>query len=234
MSIIRQICCWLVVALCLTSCVKSDLEINFAGINSGEVIQRIELDRQIGSFARDAVLKWVESVAERVDKIQGTVAYPSDRELEIKIPFNNAKDLEAKLNRYLGSDSGSTGIKSRVKINQNNFIFLIRNHLTSELDLTDLALKTDNPKLNIDAIAKPDLSLSIRSPWGVKSLDRAETIAGKFDPELDRTNWTLATGKVDKIDAVFWLPNPLGIGGLIIIILGTLGYFIKYRQLPGM
>jgi hypothetical protein len=234
MKIIYQICCLLAIALTLSGCVKYDTEINFSSLNYGEIIQHIQLDRQISSFGQTAVAEWLKTVEQRTQKLDGRLSYPSNQELEVKIPFNNAKDLESKLNQYFNPGANPEGIKSQLKVTQNNFLFAVRTHLTYDLDLQSLALKTRNPKLAIDDKANLDINFSISSPWGVSSRDRDGIIAGKFDPNRDRLSWKLPAGQIDKIDAIFWLPNPLGIGGAIVICIGTLGYYLKYRQFPGV
>jgi hypothetical protein len=41
--------------------------------------------------------------------------------------------------------------------------------------------------------------------------------------------WSLQPGQSHHIDVVFWLPNPVGLGTLGIVLLVLLGYFLRYR-----
>jgi hypothetical protein len=46
--------------------------------------------------------------------------------------------------------------------------------------------------------------------------------------------WTLKPGQLNHLEAVFWLPSPLGIGTLVIVLLVLGGFYLKYKSLPGV
>jgi Protein of unknown function (DUF3153) len=231
-SIARQLticCCAVVITFALSGCVKYETGINFYGINDGEIIERIQLGEQLKSFSQTAVRSWLDSIEQRTKLAEGRIERSSDRDLRVIIPFHNARDLTTKINRYFNPDPASTGTKSQfnshLHIDQNNFFLVIRHHLSYEIDLRSLAVKTTDRNLTNSV----ELDFSLSSPWGVKSSDPGASPTATTDRQI---SWQLQPGQLNQIDAIFWLPNPLGIGAIVIVILSLGGYYLKYRQLP--
>lgn len=231
-SIVRQLticCCTIAIAFALSGCVKYETGINFYGLNDGEIIEHIQLGEQLKSFSQTAVRSWLESIEQRAKFAQGRIERSSDRDLTVIIPFHNVRDLTTKINRYFNPDPVSAETKSQfnshLHIHQNNFLLVIRNHLTYDIDLRSLAVNSSDRNLTNSV----DLNLSLSSPWGVKSGNLGDSTT--TDPPL-MMNWRLHPGQLNHIDAIFWLPNPLGIGAVIIVLLSLGGYYLKYRQLP--
>ncbi len=222
-------CCSIVLAFALSGCVKYETGINFYGINDGEIIERIQLGDRLNSFSQTAVRSWLESIEQRTKQAQGRIERSSDRNFQVIIPFHNARDLTTKINRYFNPDSVGTETKSQfnshLHIHQNNFFFVVRNHLTYDIDLRSLAVSTKDRNLTNSI----DLDFSLSAPWGVKSSDLGASPTAASDRQL---SWQLQPGEINHLDAVFWLPNPLGIGAVAIVILSLGGYYLKYRQLP--
>jgi hypothetical protein len=222
-------CCSIVIAFTLSGCVKYDTGINFYSINDGEIIEHIQLGEQLNSFSQTAVRSWLESIEQRTKQAEGRIERSSHRDLKVIIPFHNARDLTTKINRYFNPDPLSTETKSQfnshLHIHQNNFLLVIRNHLTYDIDLRSLAVKTNDRNLTNSV----ELDFSLSSPWGVKSGDLSASMTGANDRQM---RWQLQPGQLNHLDATFWLPNPLGIGAIIIILLSLGGYYLKYRQLP--
>jgi len=46
--------------------------------------------------------------------------------------------------------------------------------------------------------------------------------------------WRLKPGQINSIDVVFWVPSYLGWGILAVIGLTLGGYYLKYKELPGV
>jgi hypothetical protein len=242
---LRTICCVIAIAVTLSGCVEYRTGINFQSLNYGEVVQQIRLGEQLTSFSQVAVQNWIKAIEQRTQQLSGKVER-EDSNLKITIPFNNARDLENKINQYFSfpstssqsvvstASSGTDGIQSHLKIEQNNFLFLVRNHLIYDIDLRALTAKSVDPKVSIASAAVVDLSFSLQSPWGSKSNRESSTIDATQGITNGETIWQLEPGKLNQIDAVFWLPNPLGIGAVIIVLISVGGYYLKYRQLPGL
>jgi Protein of unknown function (DUF3153) len=228
------VCC--LFALGLSGCVKYETGVNFVGLNYGEIVEHIQLGEQLTSFSQAPVQTWLASIEQRTKQAQGRIERLSDRELNVIIPFDNARDLVTKIDRYFNpgfqpTDPGSK-LKSHLQIDQNNFFLLVRNHLTYDIDLTSLTVKTSDPKVAVSLADFVDLNFSLQSPWPIQISDRSSNLPAIASNGGRQLNWQLQPGQINHLDAMFWLPSYLGIGTLLIILISMAGYYIKYRQLP--
>ncbi len=225
------------IAIGLSGCVKYDTGINFSSLNYGEIIEHIQLGEQLNSFSQQAVRAWIASIEQRTKLAQGQIERLSDRELKVTIPFNNAQELVTKIEKYfnpnLTNSPSVPKFNAHIQINQNNFLVVVRNHLIYDVDLRSLSPQNTNANITAEAADFVDLNFSLQSSWGVSNVNGISDVAGVKNLNDNRVNWQLKPGQLNHIDAIFWLPNPLGIGGILIIIIGLTGYYLKYRQLPG-
>jgi hypothetical protein len=232
-----------IMAISLSGCVKYDTSVNFSSLNSGEIVEHIQIDEQLNSFSQNAVQTWIVSIEQRVKQAEGKFNRISDREFNIVIPFNNAQQLVAKIDRYfnpnpnqqLSSGSESTQFNAHMQIEQNNFLFVVRNHLIYDIDLRSLAMNTHAPNLSDAKVSMAsqnivDLKFKIQSPWGVNNSNAPGNLIGTNTPNDRQLSWQLRSGQLNHIDATFWLPNPLGIGAILIILVSGGGYYLKYRN----
>jgi hypothetical protein len=229
------------IAIALSGCVKYDTGVNFASLNYGEIVQHIQMSEQLNSFSHQAVTAWLASIERRAVGVQGRLQRLTDCEFQVTIPFNNTQELVTKIDRYfnpalvkpqanLSSPIPSTSkLNSQMQIEQSNLLLAVRNHLIYDLDLRTLSIATD-PKIAVAANNPIDLEFSLQSPWSIKNVSTSNVakIAAKSDRHII---WQLQPGALNHIEAIFWLPNPLGIGALVIIIFSIAGYYFKYRQL---
>ena len=224
------------IAIALSGCVKYDTGINFSSLNYGEIVEHIQLGEQLNSFSQTAVEKWVASIEQRTKQAQGRLERLNDRELEVIIPFNNAQELVTKIDRYFNPNPANTEsaskFNSHLQIGQSNFLLIVRNHLIYDIDLRALSIESTDPKVSISSDRFVDLDFSLQSPWGVKNVEAAGNIVGIENTSKHQMTWQLKPGKLNHIDAIFWLPNSLGIGAILIILVSVAGYYLKYRQLP--
>jgi hypothetical protein len=225
------VCC--AIAIALSGCVKYDTGVNFYGLNYGEIVEHIQLGEQLSSFSQSAAQKWLASIEERTKQAQGRIERITERELQVIIPFNNAQELVTKIEGYFNPDPSTNGarskLKSRMQIDQSNFLLAVKNHLIYDIDLSALSIATTDPKVSVGSTNIVDLNFSIQSPWGVRNNDRIANVKSSGDRQV---TWQLKPGKINHLDAIFWLPNPLGIGAIVIILISLAGYYLKYRQLP--
>jgi hypothetical protein len=234
------------IAIALSGCVKYDTGVNFSSLNYGEIVEHIQLSEQLNSFSQNAVQTWVASIEQRTRQAEGKIERITDRELQVTIPFNNAQDLVTKIDRYFNPNLAKTEPESKfnshMQINQSNFLLVVRSHLIYDVDLRTLSLASAQPlKTSIESIAPKvsvasnnfvDLDFSLQSPWGVKNSDAPGNIVGVKTTNDRQMTWQLKPGEINHINAIFWLPNPLGIGAILIILISGGGYYLKYRQLP--
>jgi Protein of unknown function (DUF3153) len=228
------LCCMLAIAL--SGCVKYETGINFSSLNYGEIVQHIQVGEQLNSFSQQAVKTWIASIESRTKAADGRIEYVNPGEVNVIIPFNNARELVEKIDGYFNSTPTSSqddlSFKAHMQIQQNNFFLVVRNHLTYDIDLRSQIVKSTDPKVSIASGDLLNLNLTIQSPWGVNSADLPNTIKGIAGNNDRQKSWKLESGKMNHLEAFFWLPNPLGIGSIVIILISTIGYYLKYRELP--
>ncbi len=222
-----------VIAIGLSGCVKYDTGVNFSSLNYGEIVEHIQLGEQIKSFDRQAVKTWIVSIERRTKEAEGKMERISDREFQIVIPFNNVRELVSKIDRYFNPTpvkQGRATFNAHMQINQSNLLVAVRNQLIYDIDLR--LLKSSDSQTAVAAQNFVDLNFSLQSPWGVSNSDATKNIVGVKALNKDRVQWQLKPGELNHLDAIFWLPNPLGIGAVLIILISCGGYYFKYRQLP--
>ncbi|MEH1875201.1 DUF3153 domain-containing protein [Nostoc sp.] len=237
---------WLVVltSLLLTGCVKYDVGLNFDNSNSGELVQHIKLGERLTSFSGDSVYEWLNSIERRARQLEGKTQRVSTEEIIVTIPFSSGRELQEKFNEFFNSranqpseslgrqsDSELPKIESNVLLEQNNFLLLVRNRLIYDLDLRSLSLIASKGNVLANAGSILDLEFSLKTPWGAKNIQLTETA---IEPEKNgnRLVWKLQPGELNHIEAIFWLPSPLGIGALLIIVFVWAGLYLRYNFMP--
>ncbi|MBL1201088.1 MAG: DUF3153 domain-containing protein [Nostoc sp. GBBB01] len=237
---------WLVLltSLLLSGCVKYDVGLNFNNSNSGELVQHIKLGEQLTSFSGDYVYEWLNSIERRTKKLEGKAQRISPEEIIVTIPFSSGGELQEKFNQFFNSranqasepvqsqsDSELPKIESNIILEQNNFLLLVKNRLIYDLDLRSLSLISNKGNVLANAGSILDLEFALKTPWGAKNLTQTETA---IEPEKNGNQllWKLQTGELNHIEAVFWLPSPLGIGALLIILFVWGGLYLRYNFMP--
>ncbi|MDZ8184273.1 MAG: DUF3153 domain-containing protein [Nostoc sp. ChiSLP02] len=237
---------WIVLltSLLLSGCVKYDVGVNFNNSNSGELVQHIKLGEQLTSFSGDYVYEWLNSIERRARKLEGKAQRVSPEEMIVTIPFSSGGELQEKFNEFFNSrvnqvsepapsksDSELPKIESNVILEQNNFLLLVKNRLIYDLDLRSLSLISSNGNVLANAGSILDFEFSLKTPWGAKNISLTETA---IEPEKNGNQllWKLQPGQLNHIEAVFWLPSPLGIGALLIILFVLGGLYLRYNFMP--
>ena len=229
----------------LTGCVRYDVGINFNTPHNGTIVQYIKIGEQLTSLSQSEARKWLNSIEERARTLQGKVKKVNSQEVLVTIPFGNGRELSEKFNQFFHTDTDVNPaivsdkidlvqLDSEISLKQNNLIFLERNNLDLTIDLRALGVLSNQGKIIVSPGSLIDLEFQLNTPLV------AHSIAGENNLEPTRVTpgkgmiWQLEPGQINHIQAVFWLPSPLGIGATIIILLMVLGYFLKYRRLPGI
>ena len=234
----------LCLATLLTGCVDDRVGVNFATPYRGEITQHIKVSNQLNNLAPDETRTWLKSLEKRSRKLDGRVEKLSDRELLLTIPFGNGAELAEKFNRLFQSNVVPNAtissekqelvkLNSQVNIRQSNLVFAERNYLDLAIDLRALNLLTQQDKIIIDKDSLANLEFELTTPWIARSVDSGDSLKPSANFPKDLV-WQLKPGEVNHIQAVFWLPSPIGIGTAAIILLAILGYLIKYRRFPGV
>jgi hypothetical protein len=217
----------LVAALFLSGCVHYDTGINFSDANHGEIVQHIRLKAKQSS--EPIAIPWIESLVQRTQTLGGKTRHPDAREWVMTIPFYNAKDLEGKFNQLFQSSQTSELPLSRLQIRTKNRILWQRNEMRYDLDLRSL-----RAALQGDFSESLDLEFNLRTPGGAQ----VPTETGELSPKLRKNGWQLVwklkPGMMNHIEAVFWVPSPIGTGFVVISLLVVVAYVAQVLSKSGV
>ncbi|AFZ04825.1 hypothetical protein Osc7112_0192 [Oscillatoria nigro-viridis PCC 7112] len=232
----------------VTGCVQYDVGVNFESQTRGEIVQHIKLGERLTSFSSETVAEWLKSVERRVRLLDGKTKRLSPTEVLVRIPFNNGAELEDKFNQFYNPiaptakyrvasplETDLPKFESHLSVKQNNLLLVLRNRLSLELDLRSLSLLSSNGSLLLSPGGLLELEFRLNTPWGAESI---ETVAGALVPESYQQGkqlvWKLKPGEVNYLEAIFWIPSPVGIGALIIALFVATGIALKYQILPAL
>ena len=235
----------LCLATLLTGCVDYEVGVNFATPYSGEITQHIKVSDQLGTLAPKDTQKWLNSLEKRSRKLDGKVRKLNAQELLLTIPFGNGTQLAEKFNQLFQTSIIPNAtipkdkidlikLNSRVSLNQNNLVFVERNNLDLMIDLRALKVLSQQDKIIIDPQSIADIKFVLTTPWIAHSISNSDRQQPTKNILKKALVWQLNPGEINHIEAVFWLPSPIGIGAVIITLLMILGYVIKYRRFPGV
>jgi Protein of unknown function (DUF3153) len=238
---VRLMTLLLVASLLLSGCVKYDMGLSFDNSNSGELVQHIKLGERLTSFSGDPVYEWLNSIERRTRKLEGKTQRISREEIIVTIPFSNGQELQDKFNTFFNPannptykpgkgeiDSDLPEIESNLRLFQNNLLLVVRNRLIYDLDLRSLSLISNDGDVLANANSILDLEFSLKTPWGAKSIATNEN-AIQPRKEPNQLVWKLKAGELNHIETVFWLPNLIGIGGLLIVLMVWFGITLRYK-----
>lgn len=235
----------LLVAGLLSGCVNYDVGVNFEGVHRGKFVQHIKLEERLTNFSSAQVEDWLKSIEQRAKQLNGKIQRISDQEIVVTIPFSSGKELESKFNQFFNpvtqkdiavKDKKALDLpnfNSKVHLNQGNFFFWQRTHFSYDLDLRSLGVVSNSGNVVVSPGSILDLRFSLETPWGARSIENTENaIAPEVDAQGHTLIWTLKPGQLNHLEAVFWLPSPLGIGILVIVLIVLGGYYWKYKAFP--
>ncbi|MEC4892724.1 MAG: DUF3153 domain-containing protein [Oscillatoria sp. PMC 1051.18] len=229
----------------LTGCVNYDLGVNFNGSHQGTITQRIKLGEQLTSFSLADSQQWLNSVEQRAQQLGGKARQLSQQEVVVSIPFNNVEELETKFNDFFNPENNQKYNSARTKAldlvklnavmqaNSNNFLLFQRNHLRLTIDLRALGVIAEKGNVVISPDTLVEIDFRLRSSGKIRTISTANN---GIVPEVTRQGnelvWQLQPGQINYIEAVFWLPDYLGLGTVAIMLLILLGFRIKYKHFP--
>jgi Protein of unknown function (DUF3153) len=245
--VLRVITIALLASVVLSGCVKYDVGMSFDNANSGELVQHIKLGERLTSFSGNPVYEWLNSIERRTRKLEGNTQRISSSEIIVTIPFSNGEELQQKFNEFFNPDNSFPAkrnkgeadntelpkIESNLRLFQKNLALVVRNHLIYDLDLTSLSLISGDDNILANSNSILDLDFSLKTPWGAKSIEVAEN---SIQPVKDNKTltWKLQAGQLNHIETVFWLPSPVGIGVLLIILVVWLGITLRYKVMKDL
>ena len=219
----------------LSGCVRSDIGIRFKDANHGKIVQHIHIAEGKTGLENTIASVWLDSVAQQTEKLGGSVRRIADQDATLTLPFFNAKDLEAKFNQLLQTEWHSSGaqklptIVSRLKLRSGNWILWQRIVLDYELNLRSLSPLTQE-NLSLDPSQLLQLEFSLNTPGNAKSLNSENPPI--LHSEGKKLTWKLRPGAQHHLQAVFWVPSPLGIGAAVIGLLVIVGAIVRTHPVP--
>ena len=231
---------WMILlgSLLLSGCVKSDLGITFASPTRGTIVQHIRFGDQVTRLNASTIQVLLNNLNQRTKPLGGSVHRRDRQAATVTIPFSNSQDLVTKFNRFLSSEDAANPrdrkvsldlpkINSQLKIAAGNFILLERRHLVYDLDLRSLGISAPDGNILVDTNSLLELEFALQTPWGARNLASAASPRPVMRQRGHQLVWRLQPGQVNHVEAVFWLPNPIGIGSLIIVLLVGGGIYFK-------
>lgn len=229
--------------LMLSGCVGYEVGVNFETPNQGTIVHHVKLGQQLTAFSNQMAESWLSDLGQRAKHLGGRVRKVSSREVVVTIPFASGADLEQRFNQFFNppreaDDRSATefseipNLNSHLHLQQDNWLVLIRNHLTYDIDLRSLGLLSANGNLLVDPGSLLDLKLGLNTPWGAQNLPGAQIERAEAFNEGHSLVWQLKPGAENHLEAIFWLPNPLGIGTIVILLVIGAGFYLRYQVLP--
>lgn len=242
---LRMLCVILLIPLLLSGCVKYDVAVNFAGQHHGEIVQQIKLGERLTNFSNSQTTEWLRSIERRARKLGGRTKHLGEQEIIVTIPFNNGAELSSKFNQFFnpvakkGSRSKAPqaidlpNFDSKFRLEQGNFLVVQRNHLSYDLDLRSLGVLSENGDIVVSPNSLLDLQFSLQTPWGASNVeDSIDALIPEIYDDGHQLVWQLQPGQFNHIEVVFWLPSPLGVGTIVIVLLVLGGFYFKYKSFP--
>jgi hypothetical protein len=218
-----------IVSLALTGCVEDRVGIQFDSPQGGQITQHLHLDNQMASAQG-----WLIGLERRASKLGGMVDRGDRSSLDIALPFTSAADLEQKFNALFAAqenDASLPNFTSHLQVKTNNLLLIERRRLIYDLDLTSLAIQSSDGNMLLNPGEGLDLAFGVSGPWGANKGRRPERA---FSPEAHREGgdllWQLEPGRVNHIEAILWMPSPIGLGALAIIGLVIGGRYLTQKK----
>jgi hypothetical protein len=228
----------LLISLLLSGCVEYDVGIHFDSPSRGEIVQHLQIGERLQSLSDATIRQQLALVEKQARSLGGRVKRLPDRTLAITIPFSSGADLENKFNQFFspategqaGAIAGLPEIESHLSLHRSNLLLIERNRLQYDLDLRSLGVASASGDLLLSPTTLVNLEFRLQTPWGARSIRQAgnNPTARTVEQQLI---WRLVPGEQNHLEAVFWMPNPIGIGTVMIVLLVILGRFLRYPQL---
>jgi hypothetical protein len=228
----------LLVSLVLSGCVQCDIAIQFDHASQGRIVQRVQVSERLNPSGGATTQQWLAEIERRSRHLGGRVERLPGSALMVTIPFSNQHELEARFNEFFNplEERGSAipvkdlpQVESRLQASRNNFLLVERNWLQYDLDLRSLGILSTSGDLILSPGSLIDLEFRLNTPWGARSASYPS-----IQPEVRQGGkelvWQLVPGELNHLEAVFWLPSPLGIGALVIALLVITGIYLRYPQ----
>lgn len=231
----RTLCVSLLLCPLLGGCVDYDLGIRFDSQTQGYLTQTLHVSDRIlplGNTDRDA---FFQQIISQTQALSGSANRLDDTTLNVTLPFSNGEQLVERFNRQanlLSSLPGAPVVNTHLALQQNNYLFALRNHLTYSLNIDEFEAFAASDTFN--DFSWLTLTFHLTTPWGVTSTGPSAPTSPAPTIEGHTATWHLAANQPQQIEAVFWIPSPIGIGAGAIALFCILGERLKYQLLANV
>jgi len=229
----------LAISVALSGCVDSDVGVHFHSPSRGEIIQQIQFGERLQSLSGESLPQWIRLVERQASAVGGSVQEDAKQRLTVRIPFTSSDELEQKFNQFFGdvlnekllpNGVSLPTINSHLQVSHSNFLLLERDRLRYNIDLRSLGVLSSSGNVLVSPASLIQLQFHLETPWGARNIVRSETLRPLSLKGNKKLIWNLIPGEQNTLETVFWMPNTLGIGAVLIVGLVLLGMFLKYPQ----
>ncbi|WP_088894361.1 DUF3153 domain-containing protein [Leptolyngbya ohadii] len=236
----------LIAIVFLSGCVRYETGLNFSDANHGEWVQRIRLEKVPTGLSETIAAGWLDSVKEKAKQFGGRADSISEEELWLRIPFYSAKDLESKFNQFFQPpgtiaptggtwkqrDQKSLNLPIRVKVETRQWLFREREYLTLDFDFRPLKTLLAQSGLTVKSDDLLELEFRLKTPAGAKILQANGVSEPILRSQGKQILWQLKPGQLNHLELAFTVPNYLGTGFVVILLITLTGMLIKFLMLP--
>ena len=217
----------------LSSCAQYEVGVNFYNETSGEIVQHLKLSDRLTTFTPIVADQWFDQLQARAQQLQGRGQRLAPNEFEIRIPFSSGDDLAEKFNQLFQAESSLSDrpipeIIAQVQIAQDNKWLALRNQLQLDLDLRSLGVLLAQGEALVNSGDLFDLRFYLNTPWGAEVSQTAEQ-GMEIETIGNQVIWSLQPGEVNHLEAVFWVPSPVGIGSVAIVLFVLAGTWFRQQ-----
>lgn len=238
---VRLLAIGLLAVVMLTGCVSYEVGLNFSTTHYGTIVQHIKLGQRFTVLSGQSAEQWLTTLEQRTKALGGSASRLSSQEVILTMPFYSGADLMHRFNQFFNPSPASgdnlrlvelPSLSPTLTLQQTNALLAVRSHLIYDVDLQSLGVVGADGSQLINASSLLELQLGLSTPWGATVLEPVTQVERvEFLQDGRSLVWVLKPGQANHLEAVFWLPNPLGIGIAVIVIVVLGGALLRYRIL---
>ena len=236
----------------LSGCIQYDVGIQFDSQTHGQLTQTIHLNERVVAVNPTETQQWFTQLAATAESLGGSITQSDDQTLTLAIPFYNGEQLVDRFNQFFEQTPLSPFLpatnevvppqpKATLTLEQRNWLLAIQNHLVYDLDLREMVQPAIGDRGILSQLEALTLDFRLTTPWGIQTVAQPTAFPGGLPvpstifPTLqgNTARWSLSAGSLNHIDVIFWVPSPIGLGALAILVLIVVGYGVKYGRVKG-
>ena len=217
-------------SVALSSCLDYRITINFPSQTGGTIVQHLHINDRLATLGSVTLEDWFTALSIKNNALQGFSRRLSPQDLELTLPFTNGQDLVSKFNRLFAPPDPNSPplplpISAHLDLQQKNLLLVLRNHLDLTVDLRQLGITSATGEPLLDTGSLLTMALELQLPWGGQW-----HLANADHPNAQAPIQRLQPGELNQLEATFWIPSPIGLGALAIVLLVTIG--TQFRSRP--